>query len=282
MSSTRPASLDGRRAAIATKHAKERLFGPPLGEQLGLTVVLAQVDTDLLGTFSGEVPRVGTARDTALRKAELAIRHSDADIGIGSEGSFGPHPAIPFLPVDVELAVMIDVELGLEITESVVTTDTNYNEITLDTPTVPQDLLLRVGFPEHALVVLPASGHEPLFKGLRDTSSLQQAVDQCFAASDGARLQTDMRAHLNPSRRRAIATLAAQLADRLTQLCPCCTAPGWGVAGRTPGLACSECGTPTELIASVTMACSRTACDHEQRIPTEDTAGPAQCPTCNP
>lgn len=284
MSSSRTASLDGRLAAIATKHAKEQLFSPPLGEQLGLTVVVAHVDTDLLGTFSGETPRVGSALDTAREKAELAIQHSDADIGIGigSEGSFGPHPGIPFIPVDVELAVLIDTELGLEIVEGLTTTDTNYNEVTLDTPEVPQEFLSRVGFPDHALVVLPTSGHQPLFKGIQDVGSLHDAVEDCFDASGGARVQTDMRAHLNPTRRRAIAALAAQLADRLAQHCPRCTAPGWGVAARTPGLACSECGSPTGLIASVTMACARTACDYQQRIPNDDTASPANCPYCNP
>lgn len=277
-----PMSLDGRLAAIATKHGKEALFGPPLHEHVGLTVVTAQVDTDLLGTFTGEVARVGTARDTARRKAELAIQHTDATIGIGSEGSFGPHPAIPFIPVDVELAVVIDIQLGLEVTESYAATDTNYSEITLDTPTVPQEFLDRVGFPEHALIVLPVTGFEPLHKGLRDVESLSRAIDGCFESTGTARIQTDMRAHLNPSRSRAIGAVAEQLARRLAHRCPRCDAPGWGIVERTAGLPCGECGTPTDLIASNVFACARRSCSHQQHIPTGGKAGPAQCPTCNP
>jgi len=51
---------------MATKHDKTVLFGPALTEALGLEVIEAVVDTDVLGTFSGEIARVASPLDTAL------------------------------------------------------------------------------------------------------------------------------------------------------------------------------------------------------------------------
>lgn len=50
----------GRRATLATKHGKLALIGPVMFRRLGLEVETADVDTDVLGTFSGEVPRQGS------------------------------------------------------------------------------------------------------------------------------------------------------------------------------------------------------------------------------
>ncbi|WP_404325454.1 hypothetical protein [Aerophototrophica crusticola] len=50
----------GRTVALGTRHGKERAFAPPLLRRLGLSVTLADIDTDQLGTFSGEVERQGT------------------------------------------------------------------------------------------------------------------------------------------------------------------------------------------------------------------------------
>jgi hypothetical protein len=36
-------------------------------------------------------------------------------VGIASEGSFGPHPSLPFAALDRELVLLIDRETGLEL-----------------------------------------------------------------------------------------------------------------------------------------------------------------------
>jgi len=36
--------------------------------------------------------------ETALKKAKLACELTGSDFGLGSEGSFGPHPQIHLLP----------------------------------------------------------------------------------------------------------------------------------------------------------------------------------------
>jgi hypothetical protein len=94
---------------IATKHGKERLFGQPIKISLGLSIACPEnIETDQLGTFTGEVERTATPGEAALRKARLGIAMTGMQLGLASEGSFGPHPALPFLAVDHELVVFID------------------------------------------------------------------------------------------------------------------------------------------------------------------------------
>jgi len=61
-------------------------------------VVPAGLDTDGLGTFTGEVERPAPPRETALLKARLAIETTGLPRALASEGSFGPHPALGFVP----------------------------------------------------------------------------------------------------------------------------------------------------------------------------------------
>lgn len=91
----------GRQAVIGTMHGKEAVIGPRLSA-LGLTSLVPEnFDTDRFGTFTGEVKRVGTQLEAARQKARAAMAATGAPIGVASEGSFGPHPAIPFLHMEI-------------------------------------------------------------------------------------------------------------------------------------------------------------------------------------
>jgi len=108
----------GRAAVLATRHGKERLLGRPLRVTPGLRLrVPPDLDTDALGTFTGEVARVGTPLEVARRKARLGMEAMGLPLGLASEGSFGPHPTIPFLPADHELLLFVDDERGVETVE---------------------------------------------------------------------------------------------------------------------------------------------------------------------
>lgn len=88
----------GQLAVLTTMHGKEAVIAPVLRERLSLTVVTASaVDTDALGTFSGKVPRTGTMLEVAIAKARLGMAQSGLAIGMASEGSYGPHPHVPFM-----------------------------------------------------------------------------------------------------------------------------------------------------------------------------------------
>lgn len=111
----------GKRAALATMHGKEAVTGPAFRGALGLIVEPPMgIDTDALGTFTGEVPRIGTMRDAAIATARLGMAASGLPIGIASEGSYGPHPRIPSVPSGVELMVLVDDVLGIVVVEHVI------------------------------------------------------------------------------------------------------------------------------------------------------------------
>jgi len=268
--------------AFATKHGKERQFGPALSRSLGVDVTVAGVDTDQLGTFTGEIQRPANQLETARRKARWAIDHTNARYGLASEGSFGPHPQIPFVAAGLEVALFIDSQEGIEVVERLWCTDTNFADLTITDPLLPEAFLGRVGFPEHALIVSPSRDQGPFVKGIQDRNELRVAIETTIDAHDAAFLQTDMRAHLNPTRQRCLGQLAERLSARLLARCPRCTARGWGVVDCHLGLPCEWCGSPTDLIAADVFGCARSGCTHEETKPREGQASPASCPRCNP
>ena len=277
-----PHPWSGVVAAMATKHGKERQFGPALVRALDVDLIVAEVDTDRLGTFTPEVEREGTALDTLRRKARWAMSHTDARFGVASEGSFGPHPELPFLAAGVELAVFIDGREGIEVVEQLVCTDTNFSHVVVDNPEIPEAFLTSVGFPGHAVIISSGPGLHPVAKGVQDRAVLSDALASCVAAGGHALIQSDMRAHLNPTRQRALTELAERLAIRLVNRCPDCGVGGWGVVDLEKGLPCEWCGQPTELVAAECFGCADTRCGHSETMSRSGHAPAGSCHRCNP
>jgi hypothetical protein len=155
-----PSPYAGRSAAIATMHGKDRALRLPLRLGLGLEVVAANVDTDALGTFSGEVPRDGSPLEVARRKARLGLDAARLPLGLATEGSFGPHPHVAWVPLHHELLLFVDLERGLEVVEALADTDTNHAQVELAHPRELEGFLATARFPSHALIVYPAGGLE--------------------------------------------------------------------------------------------------------------------------
>lgn len=281
----------GRTAALATLHEKGRVIARACRVGLGLHVRTVAVDTDALGTFTGEVLRDGDMLSVALHKARLGMTASGLPLGMASEGSFGPHPVIPFLPVATELMVYVDDERGLMLHELLHSPRTNYAHRVVTAADNLGPWLQSVGFPAHALIVQPALNEAPvagdasITKGVRDAAHLRRAIRRATAESPNGRafVQTDMRAHCNPTRMRVIGALAIRLVRRLRTPCPSCFAPGWGRTGVVRGLPCHGCGRPTERVVGERFTCS--ACPYEMIAPRQDGltgAPPGDCPSCNP
>jgi hypothetical protein len=282
----RPAAYQHVVASLATMHGKQWPLKPLLRRRLGLRLVTADVDTDVLGTFTGEVPRPGDAEQVALRKARLGMAATGAEVGLASEGSFGAYPGAPWIPADREHLALVDDRLGFTLVESVLTTQTNHGSTTTDGRDLGGllDFARRTGFPSHGLTVTPA-GVDPaagVVKGVHRLGDLLHAVRRaCRDSPDGrAVVAADLRAHTNPTRMRAIAAAGRRLADRLATGCPGCGSPGYGRTGVERGLPCGGCGGPTELVAAVLLGCVR--CAYRSRSPVGGTADPGCCPRCNP
>ncbi len=276
----------GQSAVLATKHAKLPLIAPPLARAVGLSIDAVAVDTDTLGTFSGEIPRTGPPLETAIRKARLGMQAAGLGLGLASEGSIGPDPAMPFLTSDRELVVLVDDNAGIVIWDAY----TSYDIVAATTTARPGDdlgqFIAEADFPVHRLVVRPNQGPvQPLHKGVDSRAALDTAIAQAAAAAtDGcARIETDLRAHACPSRQPVIAGAAERLAQRVAVRCPSCSAPGWGCVDILMGVPCDWCGTEVDQPRAEIDGCP--ACDHQEvraLVGTDATGDPGTCPVCNP
>lgn len=275
----------GRRAGLATRHGKLAAIGPVLADRLGLMVEPVDADTDRLGTFVGDVARPGDAVTTALAKARLALA-AGYTVGLASEGTFGPDPALPFLPLAVEHVAIIDTEIGISLVETRRSRHTNFAHAEVAPGEDIQAFLGGMGFPDHAIVVRAADWRpsDPYRSGIQDIGALQAALSWAAAlgATGRVRLDTDMRAHMNPTRMREIGVVAEALAERLASACPACFAPGFGRVDVVRGLRCEDCGTPTALVRAEIWGCVR--CEHREERPAtgHQWADAAHCPQCNP
>jgi len=78
--------FQNRRLVIATKHAKEKVIAPLLEKELGVECFTDEsFDTDILGTFTGEVERKSDPISTARQKCLMAMEANDCDLGGASE-----------------------------------------------------------------------------------------------------------------------------------------------------------------------------------------------------
>lgn len=286
----------GVTAALTTMHGKEAVIAPAMAEHLGLKMITPpDLDTDALGTFTGETPRIGSMREVAIRKARLGMRASGLSIGIASEGSFGPHPVVPFFRAGIEIMVLVDDEQDIIVAESLIAEEINHDETVVASMSELEAFLPRVKFPTHALVVGPNQTASPWWKlhpelarmrkGIASYDELADAVGHASRISeDGrARILTDMRAHMNPTRMQTIANLAAKLARRIATECPHCGAPGFGSVAPASGLPCASCGEESIIPRGDRWRCI--ACEHEReeaRFPLRKFAEPGECPRCNP
>jgi len=270
-------------------HRKERVMAPLLEQGLGVEVrVPPNFDTDAFGSFTREIARPGTQRATARLKAQKALELTGETLAIASEGSFGPHPAVPWLPGNRELVLLWDSANDLEIVGEALTTETNHAWATVKSVAEAQSFAQKAGFPEHGLVVMThpqTQMAEEIVKGITTPEQLVETVTQFLAVSENGtvHLETDMRACFNPTRMRAIAQATADLVSKAQQRCPQCSRPGFAIATQHPGLPCAWCGRPTSLIRSVVYRCC--GCDFLQEKPYPQgvtTADPTYCDTCNP
>lgn len=276
--------LRGRCVAIATMHGKERAIAPPLATRLGaIAVVPAGFDTDAFGTFTGEIARRGSPRDAARAKAAAAMAATGLDAAIASEGTFGPHPAAPLLPLAAEFLLLVDARSGLEVEAEDVGTETNWAGTVVRDLAEAEAFGARIGFPDHQLVLRVAGEPAATRRGIASRDELAAALAESLRHGGRVEASADMRADRNPTRMRAIARAAERLAARAATACPDCGWFGFGQVRAERGLPCALCGEPTDLLLAFVDGCAR--CPATLLRPRPDgaaTADPGSCPQCNP
>lgn len=214
------AELEGALVALPTKHGKELAITPAFRTHLDASIRVADVDTDQLGTFTGEVARPFGPVETAVEKAKRGLEVSGLSFAIASEGSYRPDGPMFTGARNVEILTLVGRRWPMPITEIGINVESNFDHFTVGAAGYRSaafwDFLEAVGFPAHALVVVPHGpiGHPPIFRGVKTLDDLGSAIEQAMAASGVglAHVETDMRAHMNPTRMRVISQLAERLA----------------------------------------------------------------------
>jgi hypothetical protein len=252
--------------------------------------VIDDFDTDNFGTFTGEIEREGGPLETLRKKAQTAMAMVDVDLVVASEGSFGPHPSLYFVPAADEMLIFIDRKNDLEILAREVSTETNFASAEVST----EESLLKFAeqslFPSHALILsspienVTNPTEKPFFfKGVTMQEELVDIYRDLRKKTKTVLVQTDMRAMYNPTRMKTIAKACHKLIRNIVSQCPSCVTPGYNVTDVLDGLPCSLCGRPTKSTLAHQYVCRRCGYKELRYYPNlkleED---PTFCDYCNP
>lgn len=275
----------GRRLLIATKHKKEAVLSPLLEAALGVRCFTDErLDTDELGTFTGEVSRLDDPLTTARKKCERGMALTGCDLAVASEGSFGAHPSLVFVPGNDEILLLVDKKNNIEIMGRAISTETNFGGAWVANIGELKEFARRVQFPSHALIVRESEkGVSTLTKAIMSWPLLEERVKELIEKQEKAYVETDMRAMYNPSRMKVIAKAAEQLLEKLASHCPACDCPGFSITSAEAGLPCQLCGSPTRSPLLYNYRCQRCAFEKKEEFPAgKKTEDPMYCDICNP
>lgn len=275
----------GRELIIATKHEKEKVIAPIFEKELQVRCfVNPSLNTDFFGTFTGEIERKDDPVTTLRNKCLMAMDKYNFDLGIASEGSFGPHPTLFFVNGDDEFLIFIDKKNKLEIIARELSTDTNFNGAEIKTKNQLKEFAKQVLFPSHALILRNEKNSQTeIIKGIKDWQTLYSTFNKMIKEFGTAYIETDMRAMHNPTRMKVIEKAALKLVDKINTFCPKCGTPGLGITDTKKGLPCSFCNFPTSSTLFHIYQCNKCNYIKEEKYPhNKYTEDPMYCDICNP
>jgi hypothetical protein len=277
--------FEDRSLVIATMHKKELAIAPILESELRVKCVLpTDLNTDLLGTFSGEIERKDSPIDTAREKCLRAMELTGLDLAVASEGSFGAHPTFFFAPAGDEFLMLLDKKNNVEIIARELTTKTNFNAAEISSNNELIDFISKVNFPTHAVIVRKSKDDvKYLHKGISDLKQLIELHQKYLEQFGSMYIETDMRALYNPTRMESIKEATHKLVEKIKSVCPECNTPGFDVDKVNSGLPCSLCGTPTNSTLSFVYACKKCQFEKVEEYPhKKQFEDPMYCDSCNP
>jgi len=263
---------------LLTRHAKQAAVQAPL-ERAGFQVVtINDFDTDTLGSFTGETARAGSQLDAATTKAKMAAERSGSRYGLGSEGSFGPDPYVGLTPWGCELLVWWDAVDARSVFAVAQGPQTNYAQTTISRWEDARAFAVEAGFESHGVII-----GKPGVAGFSKECDSWPAFERQFYEAlrfGPVWLETDMRAHRNPTRMAMIGQCAAELSRKLQCLCPACNQQGFGMETPLVGAVCQTCGTPTLAVRAKRVQCG--VCNYIEEVVLQATVPAARCEVCNP
>lgn len=277
--------VEERKLLIATKHQKEKVIAPLFWREFRNYCFTSDTfDTDILGTFSGEIDRKEDALSTVRKKCVLASEATKCDLVIASEGSFGAHPSLFFAHVNEELIMLKDFKNDIEIVAKEVSMETNFNGKTINSEDDLLEFAKRVSFPSHAIILKPEKNNfSKIFKGVNSKEVLLKNYKQLKHEFNSVYVETDMRAMHNPTRMKLIEKVTLKLIDKIKNSCPKCALPGFDIVIATPGLPCENCLLPTRSTLSYLYQCKKCCFEKVLFYPRElKYEDPTYCDYCNP
>ncbi len=277
----------GRKIVIATMHGKEKAIAPLLKNHFGADLfVPSNFDTDKYGTFTREIKRHGDQKEVARKKALAAIKHSNVDIAIASEGSFYPHPGLPFISTNAELVLLVDLKNGIEVEGYAQSSATNHLHAQVSSLSEVILFAKKIGFPEHGIILRRSRDGRKMEKEIKTWEELENKATRMFSSFFAGffvktlYLETDMRAHRNPTRMKVIESAALDLIKNIESLCPSCGAIGFCKEGVAENLTCARCILTTNIPGSFLYTCQK--CEYKEKRSERDFASPEECSYCNP
>lgn len=276
---------ENRKIVLLTKHKKEDAIKLTLERATGAELIVeTRFDTDKLGTFSREMKRSKSQLETARTKIKKGLKLSKTDIGIASEGSFGTHPYAP-VPWNVELVLLYDKKDNNEIYGIYEGTETNLAHLRVDNLEDTIKFAKQIGFPEHFLIMRPDDEYaKQIIKDIDSFEKLKEAFNVCKLKSKTGHvfIETDMRAHANPTRMRNIEKATQDLVSNIMKLCPKCDTPGFVIQEAVKGLPCERCGLASEMTLKYIYRCKKCKYEMEALHPNGPYAAAQYCHYCNP
>ena len=277
--------FEGRKLLIATQHGKEKVIAPIFKKYFNIqSIVNNAFDTDSLGTFSGEIERKLDVIATLRQKCLLAAEHHKIDLILASEGSFGSHPTLYFCAADDEFVMLSDLKNNLEIIARELSTATNFGGENITTENQLLTFAENSFFPTHALI-LKSSEKKPkiIYKGIQNETDLLEKFHYLKVTYPEVFVETDMRAHLNPSRMTIIEKATHKLVAKMQTCCPNCKTPGFDISEVIEGLPCEQCKCPTKSTLAWVYQCKKCAFKTEEKFPhKKQFEDPMYCDFCNP
>lgn len=277
-----PLSPDAK-IIFATKHRKNEIFASVF-KPFGWHCVAEEVDTDLLGTFSGEIERRGTVRETLRGKMALAHKiRSNESFFLASEGSYIPHPHLGFMSIGVESLLFWDAKKNFEIYCEFIDHHPVHEEQLFASQQGVHEFLEKVGFPQQAVILHPEKTRHPLFKGINNKMDFDKAFLDCLKRGESVKVATDLRAMMSPRRQWALQKAAEKLVEYLSTDCPKCQAYGFGFYKGHEGLPCEDCQMPSRLVSALVFRCPHCMYEESRKRPDGLELAPAEnCDHCNP
>lgn len=273
----------GRKVVIATMHGKEKVIGPLLAKHFGAeTFVPSNFNTDVCGTFTREINRHGDQKEAARKKAEMAMDISSLDLAIASEGSFYPHPSMPFLSSNAELILLVDKKNGIEVEGFASSLETNHDQEEVSSLEEVISFVKKIGFPEHGIIVRKSKSGGKIEKEIKSMEELEEKAKKLLGGLfvKSIYLETDMRAHRNPTRMKVIGEAVVDLIKNIESACPSCGMIGFCKSVLGHNLTCRTCSRVTDIPGSFFYSCQR--CDHKEERCERDFAKEEECAYCNP